>query len=40
MTILAASCHHSGVEEVLEIIADAAMRPTLADEEVGALFEI
>ncbi|GMR33173.1 hypothetical protein PMAYCL1PPCAC_03368, partial [Pristionchus mayeri] len=33
-TIFAASCHRSGVEEILEIIADAALRPLLLDEEI------
>ncbi|KAF8384536.1 mppa-1 [Pristionchus pacificus] len=35
-TIFAASCHRSGVEEILEIIADAALRPSLLDEEIEA----
>ncbi|GMT02847.1 hypothetical protein PENTCL1PPCAC_25021 [Pristionchus entomophagus] len=38
-TIFAASCHRSGVEEILEIIADAALRPSLLDEEIKAAKE-
>ncbi|GMT34020.1 hypothetical protein PFISCL1PPCAC_25317, partial [Pristionchus fissidentatus] len=36
MTIFAASCHRSGVEDILEIIADAALRPCLLEEEIDA----
>ena len=33
-TIFAASCHRSGLPEILEIIADASLRPSLLEEEV------